>query len=221
MATSRIVVSAQIAGQTITQVTTDSHDGGNTVTAYPLAATSGTLSTRTDNDTGVVTASGHSISTSDVVDVYWTGGMRYGMTATVSGDDITVDGGAGDNLPTVDSAVTIAQQEIVQMDFDGTKLIALVVGSDLRCSLDFQTSGNSSLLHVELAGSGEAYTWSTSHGASTPLNGTLDHVDLSCGSTTAAATISIAAAYASATTTTTSTTTTTTTAAGPTSTTTP
>ena len=60
--------------------------------------TSGTLSTRTDDDTGVITAAGHTLQVGDKVNVYWSGGRRYGMTVSaVAGNDVTV--GAQRNEP--------------------------------------------------------------------------------------------------------------------------
>lgn len=69
------------------------------------AATAGTLTTRTDADTGVITLSGGHGLSSGTGDVFWndttTGikGSRRGMTWTVSVNALTVDGGAGDDLP--------------------------------------------------------------------------------------------------------------------------
>lgn len=82
------------------------------ITANPTvpAGQDGTLSTRTDANTGVVTmaASGHGIITGQRVDVYWEGGSRYGMTVgTVSGVTVPIDLGGGDNLPVATTAVII------------------------------------------------------------------------------------------------------------------
>src|SRR5437870_3562372 len=59
----------------------------------------GSLTTRTDNDTGSVTVIGtNTIITGDKVDVYWSGGQRRGMTVgTVAGQVVPIDLGAGDN----------------------------------------------------------------------------------------------------------------------------
>jgi hypothetical protein len=69
----------------------------------------GTLGTRTDNDTGVATlGAGHGI-VNGTVDVYWgNGSIRYGMTASVSGNDVTLDGGLGANLPSQGTAVVVS-----------------------------------------------------------------------------------------------------------------
>jgi len=62
---------------------------------------SGTLSTRTDNDTGIITVeAGHGITTSFTIDLYWASGKRYGMTVTgTASTTVSLDGGTGDNLP--------------------------------------------------------------------------------------------------------------------------
>lgn len=118
-----------------------------------------TLTTRTDNDTGVVTAAtGHGIEGGDVVDVYWSGGVRYGMDVTdVTDNAITVDGGAGDNLPDQDSTITaIVEQIDWEMDWDGDD--AQIVGvfyrnpddTGAKAHVDFQDSGPASINELDL-----------------------------------------------------------------------
>jgi hypothetical protein len=88
------------------------------------AGKSGTLSTRTDNDTGVCTvSSGHGITDSDTVDVYWSGGRRYGMDVTATdATTITVDLGAGDNLPTQATAIVVVKQVTFNVTIDGDEV---------------------------------------------------------------------------------------------------
>jgi hypothetical protein len=63
------------------------------------AASAGSLTTRTDDDTGEITLeTGHGLS-SGTYDVYWDGGVQYGVTATIAGDAMSIDAGSGDNLP--------------------------------------------------------------------------------------------------------------------------
>lgn len=77
----------------------------------PVAKT-GTLTTRTDNNTGTLTMdSGHGITTGQRLDIYWTEsgvkGHRRGVTVgSVSTNSVPIDLGAGDNLPTNNTAVT-------------------------------------------------------------------------------------------------------------------
>lgn len=145
-----------------------SSDGANAVThvgnvvieqAIPaiVAAQTGTLTTRTDDDTGVATLStGHGIETSDVVDVYFAAGVRYGMAATVAGNAVTVDGGAGDVLPTQDDAVTVVVQTAVEINFDGDD--AQIIGvfyrnpedTGAKASLDLQDTDDASIEAIDL-----------------------------------------------------------------------
>lgn len=72
----------------------------------------GTLTGRTDADTGVVTrSSGSKVSDGDLVRVSWgddgASNRRDGMTAAVSGNAITVDGGSGADLPALSTAVKV------------------------------------------------------------------------------------------------------------------
>jgi hypothetical protein len=122
-----------------------------------VAAQTGTLTTRTDDDTGVATLStGHGIETADVVDVYWAGGVRYGMDATVATNAVTVDGGAGDVLPTQDDPVTVVVQVDWEMDWDGDD--AQIIGvfyrnpsdTGAKAHVDFQDSVPASVNEVDL-----------------------------------------------------------------------
>ena len=91
------------------------------------AGTAGTLSTRTDDNTGVVTVSSHSITISDTVDIYWSGGRRYGVDVTAQdATTISIDLGAGDNLPTATTSVVIVKQVPFNLALDGDN--AKIVG---------------------------------------------------------------------------------------------
>ncbi len=70
----------------------------------------GSLTTRTDFNTGVITVTDgdHGIVDTDYVFVWWTNGVARSMDVTdVTGNAITVDAGAGNNLPIVGTAVEI------------------------------------------------------------------------------------------------------------------
>lgn len=196
MPTAVIQSSSQIAGLSISGTVSRTADSqlGHEI-ALP-AGTAGTLTTRTDNDTGVATLdSGHGLSTADVVDVYWDGGMRYGMLATVDGDAITVDGGAGDDLPSQDDAVVVTVTIEVNSDFTGDDLQMIVAQADQRASLDFLTSADASLKHIELETAGEQWSWAADQGVANPLIGVIDAVICSNGSSTTAATLKLGMLY--------------------------
>jgi len=152
-----------------------------TITAL-VAAQTGTLTTRTDDDTGIATLStGHGIETADVVDVYWSGGVRYGMDATVSVNEITIDGGAGDNLPVQDTAVTVVEQTAIEVNFDGDD--AQIIGifyrnaSDTaaKAHLDLQDVGDATIKEVDLvhesANGGCDNIWNISAGDTNDFTG--------------------------------------------------
>lgn len=79
------------------------------------AGKAGTLSTRTDNETGTLTlGSGHGITTAATIDLFWDGGARYGITVgTVSGTSVPIgadNAGTGDNLPTQGTAIVASMR---------------------------------------------------------------------------------------------------------------
>jgi len=159
-------VSKQIGTESIT---VDGSNGRQITLPAVSANNTGTLTTRTDDNTGVATVqSSHSIQTADVVDVYWSGGVRYGMDATVSGNTITVDGGAGDNLPTQDTAVTVVEQTVVDdmpIDGDECSVVAIIYDnssdSGAKAHIDFQDSGNNTIREVDMTESQnkDGYDW--------------------------------------------------------------
>lgn len=114
-----------------------------------VAAQTGTLTTRTDNDTGVATlTTGHGI-VNGKVDVYWATGVRYGMDATVATNAVTVDGGAGDNLPDQDTACTVVIPTAVEVNFDGDTLE--IIGIFYR-----NASDTGAKAHISLTDAGTA-----------------------------------------------------------------
>ena len=89
------------------------------------AGAAGSLTTRTDANTGVVTlGAGHSIVTGKV-DVAWTGGARCNMDATVNGNACTIDGGEGDDLPIATTTVVVSGQTSTGRDLVGDHLDVL------------------------------------------------------------------------------------------------
>lgn len=98
-----------------------------------VAAKSGTLTTRTDNNTGTLTmASGHGFTDGQIIDIYWDGGVQYGVViGTVSVNSVPIDSGIGDNLPSASTAITAALRTTanVYIDGDNTKLIAVLLST--------------------------------------------------------------------------------------------
>lgn len=147
-----------------------------------VAAQTGTLTTRTDDDTGVATLStGHGIESADVCDVYWADGVRHGMTATVATNAVSLDGGAGDNLPAEDTAVTVVKQTAIEVNFDGDTLEIIGIfyrntsDSGAKAHLDLQDAGDATIKEVDLvtekANGGMSKIWDIENGDTNDFTG--------------------------------------------------
>lgn len=160
----QVGINATVAGQQVVQTKTITP-----ATEVRLAKTlsigstnkAGTLTTRTDDDTGVCTLqTGHGIASSDIVDVYFTGGVRYGMVATVSGNAVTVDGGAGSNLPSSSAAVYVVTTTKIPISIPYANLKALVFNCNGdRSVIRFVESDDTTVLVKVLEETGVAYVY--------------------------------------------------------------
>lgn len=165
-----ISVGAYVLGRQVSVSFSRSNDGAGQWTQEPAAAAPGDLTTRTDNDTGVVTLdAGHSIVTGKV-DVFWDGGRRYNLDATVVGNACTIDGGAGDVLPADETPVTVCQQIVVNAAFDPDDMSVLLVTATKRASVVFADSGGTALLALDLE-AGECCLWWEDSGLTRPFTG--------------------------------------------------
>lgn len=186
----QITISGTVAGQGFTGSMTRSPAGSISHVSSIGAGTSGVLSTRTDNDTGTITSNSHPFNDDDIVDIYWTGGMRYGMKVSSAAANTFVLGasvvGTGDNLPTQGTTVIVCLQETVNIDFDGddAKLIAITASG--RASFDFQEGAGTSVAHIEIEDANEIIAWASDTSAANPLTGNaIGQVKVSNGTTSA------------------------------------
>jgi hypothetical protein len=177
--------------------TTITHEENRTREITLPAAKSGTLSTRTDDNTGVLTvASGHGITDADTVDVYWAGGVRYGMdvTATTS-TTISVNLGDGDNLPSQSTAITVATQVVESFAIEDQSAVQffavhLDIGASGKASVDFWYDGDPvTQLDAVQDSNGrdtQANVFDVANGDTNPFGSTqVDQVRASNGTTTA------------------------------------
>lgn len=118
-------------------------------------AKTGTLTTRTDDDTGTLTmTSGHGITTGAIIDLYWdTGGgvyaYRHGVVVgTVSTNSVPIDLGAGTNLPIATTAIIAMVQEVIPCEIPTASTAAndvlLVVQLDQPGLVRFRTAEDES-----------------------------------------------------------------------------
>lgn len=151
------------------------------------AANAGTLTTRTDNDTGTVTLSGGHTVVNGRVDAYWADGSRIGMTATVTVNSVVIDGGAGDNLPAQDAAIRLTNPTEGNIDFTAAAAVGAIVysqlgGSDYPATVVFAESDDSTVATYELTATVPNQEWSQ---AATPFGADVAKVFFSQGNTDA------------------------------------
>jgi len=159
----------------------------------------GTLSTRSDDNTGTVTLTGgHGIATSDVVDIYWSGGVQYAVTVgTVSVNSMPFDSGVGDNLPAQDTAVVVTKQVTVNVSIDGDALKVLAIclestESTGKGHIDMLSSAPATIEEIDLVAN-VPQVWDIEGGAGNVFTGNpIVTIKASNGSATAAATLKIA-----------------------------
>lgn len=161
-------------------------------------ASAGTLSVRTDDNTGTFNGAGHGISTGEIVDIYWDGGARRGMTVgTVAGNDVPIDGGLGDNLPVATTALTIMVQNEEALDFVGNNLKAVAVKCPAKATVIFTGSDDAEdwAIVLEAATGGSSGWWNLS-GFTNPVAGdTIAKFFCTHGSSSAAQKITVAVLF--------------------------
>lgn len=144
----------------------------------------GTLTTRTDDNTGVATlTAGHNIVSTDVVDVYWAGGVRYGMVATVTVNAVALEGGDGDVLPAQDTVITGVYEQIavdpLNLDGDNAAFVALLYRNPAdqsgKAHVNLQDSGSLTIKEADLvhesANGGHAHVYNITGGDANVFTG--------------------------------------------------
>jgi hypothetical protein len=143
------------------------------------AAKTGTLSTRTDNTDGELTmTTGHGITTGQIIDLYWTGGVRYGViVGTVATNAVPISGGAGDNLPTASTAITAVVQLSVNLAIDGdeTDILAVIfetTDTSIRTAahIQFRDASNDEIAEIDFV-TNVPQVWDIAGGSANPFTG--------------------------------------------------
>lgn len=165
-----ISVGAYVLGTQVSVAFSRTDDGAGQWTQAPAVAGVGALTTRTDDNTGVLTmTAGHGLVTGKI-DVFWTGGRRYNMDAVVTVDSIAIDGGSGDVLPADETAITADQQIVVNAGFDPDDVSVLLVTATKRASVVFADVSSNVLLALDLE-AGECCLWWEESGITRPFTG--------------------------------------------------
>jgi len=194
--------SAQVGGKSFSGQRTISSEGVVLREVSLAAAKTGTLTVRTDANTGslTMTSGAHGILTADKIGLYWDGGSRRNVTVgSVSGSVVPIDLGSGDDLPTAATAIT-AQVEL-DYDFrvDGSEVDALLAYSEAPANVSFRDDTDAELYNIQItAAAGGPSLWDQDNpeGTANPLTGvTVDHITVSQGSSSAAKTLRVAAPF--------------------------
>ena len=151
------------------------------------AAVAGELSTRTNDTTGVITVDSHSITDSDTVAVFWSGGYRYGVavSATTSTTISIGSGGAGDNLPAEDTVLTVCKESTLLFAHEGDDIKGMLVHSPQRMSMNVRDDVPASQVAADVPAN-EGWFWiSNATGTNPSASDTLQDIKLANQSTTA------------------------------------
>jgi len=181
------------------------------IAATRTITASGNASQRVDlpaSHAGVITSgtvtltTGHGIVTADVVDVYWgTANLRkdcvVGTVAAPTADTaVPLTGGSGDALPSGATAVIVAPQVAIDVDFDGDLLKFLGATCAQRCRLDLRDDASESLKDIDLAAGGE-YDWDEDSADENPLAGVIVAEAVASNGSTEAAELIVPVLYES------------------------
>jgi hypothetical protein len=154
-------------------------------TATLAAGSAGTLTTRTDDNTGEVTLSAGHGQTSGTYDVFWSGGCRRGMTGTVTVNALALDLGAGDVLPADETAVVVDKQEVLDFDSLNTSIVLAAVSQQRRASVEFQEEAGTAILSLDLGRAGvdgEPFLWADDTHVANPFGAVISKIAVSNGS---------------------------------------
>jgi len=145
------------------------------------SAKTGVLTTRSDDNTGTLTmTAGHGLTTGQIVDIYWTGGVQYGVTlGTVSTNSVPIDLGIGDDLPAQDTAVTVCVQTAINQLIDGDEaeiigVILETIDRNLRTAshVQFRDASNAEIAEIDLVAN-IPQIWDLAGGAANPFTGNI------------------------------------------------
>jgi hypothetical protein len=150
-------------------------------------AVAGTLTTRTSDSVGIVTVASHSITTADTVAIFWTGGYRYGVavSATAATTISVGSGGSGDVLPASSTALTICKETTIGFAHDGDDIIAMLVHSPERMSMNVRDTGPATEQAADITAN-EGWFWISNATGTSPFAGdSLQDIIMANAATTA------------------------------------
>lgn len=169
----------------------------NFESATPLpAGVEGELTTRTDDDNGVITLpAGHGLTDGDY-NLFWPDGIRRTVAATIVTNAMTLVGGVGEDDPLPALNTDIVVSKIVIEDFDSlhTSIVMAMASQTRRASVEFQQANGTPILSLDLGrgNDGESWAWASDTAVATPFGAAIGQIAVSNGSTAGTNTIKAA-----------------------------
>lgn len=165
------------------------------------AAKAGTLTARTDANTGEFTLAAHGFLATQRVDAYWdiggVKGHRRGMTVgVIAGNVVPIDGGAGDDLPADESPIILARSYEYDFRVDGNDLVGLVFYGDARSIFVLAIADGTEQYAIHFPDLAQAKAWWAASGDVNPVAGdVIAKLFMSHADTAAAKALRVGAAY--------------------------
>lgn len=157
------------------------------------AAKTGTLTTRTDANTGEITGqASHGVTTSAKIAIFWDGGSRYNVdVGTVAGNAIPIDNGGGDDLPDDETAVTIMVMHEEDFVVTTADLQALLCNqpNNKQAVVEFWESGPAFNSAVQITEDSD-FVWTVDDGTTNPLDADIIMVKFAHADSTASRQVS-------------------------------
>jgi hypothetical protein len=164
------------------------------------AAKVGALTTRTSDTVGTLTmAASHGITTGQIIDIYWAGGVQYSVTVgTVATNEVPISLGDGDVLPADETAITAVVQKSVNLAIDGdeTDILAIIfetTDTSLRTAahIQFRDAANDEIAEIDFV-TNVPQVWDIAGGSANPFTGDpITNLKVSQANSSTAATLKI------------------------------
>ena len=164
MATGTIGISVAVGGVTIQKTVNRTGDHAN---AYEVTLPAGkdvTSWVKTDANTAACNLPADHGYSNGNFDVYWSGGLRYGVPGTISTNALSLDGGTGTDFPaTATSGIVVTRQVAINtaIDGDAVEIFAL--------SLELADSSATTQGHVDMQDSSDGTILAATLTANSPL----------------------------------------------------
>lgn len=192
-------VNATIGGIQISETITREGDHPNPYEISLPVASSGVVTNRTNNVlTDVTLLAGHGL-TNGTYDCFFSGGVRYGTAAAITGNTMTLSGGDGDNFPVNTTACQVSKVTAINtaIDGDGIELIAIELKSQNTTTtkvghVKFMDAANNTVAELDLV-ENTPRVWDIAGGAANAFAGEkITHAEAAMNDTALAATLYIA-----------------------------